>query len=93
MIRYFRAEDEVYEQARLLLDAAWRHPTQDGLTQTCIAPAAIAPHGDDGLAYLAVYGSFCEYDAVAEILPALLSSGAVEEIDREQYMSGLGWEE
>lgn len=85
-VRYFRAEEAIYEQVRATLDSAWGHPTQDGLTQTCIAPAAIAPRGNaDGLVYLAVYDSFCDYAEVASMLPELLASGAVEELTAAEY--------
>jgi hypothetical protein len=36
-----------------------------------------------------VLSEFCDYEAVAVLLPALLSSGAVEEITREQYLAAL----
>ena len=49
-MRCFRclAGDQAYEQARLVLDAAWGHPTPDGLTLTCIEPAATAPRDPQG---------------------------------------------
>jgi hypothetical protein len=38
---------------------------------------------------LAVDQSFCEFPMASEMLPQLLASGAVEEIDREAYMAAL----
>jgi hypothetical protein len=82
--RFFRTADAaLYEQVRLGLDAAWGHqpPT------TCIDPAAVAPRADDGRIVLAVNTEFTEFPAAAAILPGLLASGAVEEIDRATYMA------
>lgn len=85
--RYFRclAADEVYEQVRLSLDAAWGHVPP----MTCIDPAAVAPRDQDGRIILAVWDSFCQFAAVAEMLPQLLASGAVEEIDEAAYRASL----
>jgi hypothetical protein len=82
--RYFRSAAGVYEAIRLQLDAAWGHGPGSG-TVTCYEPAATAPHDADGRVLLAVRAEFCEYDAVAAMLPELLSSGAVEEIDEATY--------
>lgn len=80
-MRYFRAAETVYEQARLTLDAAWGHepPT------TCIEPAARAPHDAQGRIVVAVADEFCTYSTASELLPQLLASGAVQEIDRQTF--------
>ena len=91
-MRFFAASESVYEQARATLDAAWGHPTADGLTLTCIDPAAVAPRDAQGRIVLAVDDSFCAYSVAAELLPQLLASGAVEEIDRETYMAAVSAE-
>lgn len=88
-MRYFRANADVYEQARQTLDAAWGHPTADGLTVTCIRPAAIAPRDSQGRIVLAVHDEFCTFSVAAELLPQLLASGAVEEIDAATYAAAL----
>lgn len=88
-MRYFRATESVYEQARAALDAAWGHPTADGRTFTCIEPAATAPRDANGRIVLAVDNEFCQYEAAAAMLPQLLASGAVEEITAEQYHAVL----
>lgn len=82
-------DDALYEQVRLSLDAAWGHPTPDGRTITCIDPAAFAPRDTAGRILLAVRPEFCDFDAVAAILPGLLASGTVEEIDRATYMAAV----
>ena len=81
-MRYFRTSSaSVYEQARLTLDQAWGHvaPT------TCIQPAATAPRDSQGRIVLAVNDEFCEYSVAVDLLPQLLASGAVEEIDAATY--------
>ena len=76
-------DDTVYEQVRLGLDAAWGHvpPT------TCVDPAAVAPRDAHGRILLAVRPEFLAFQAVAEMLPGLLASGAVEEIDEATYLA------
>lgn len=89
-MRYFRtASDEIYEQARLTLDAAWGHPTPDGLTLTCIQPAASAPRDDQGRIVLAVHDEFCGYSVAVDLLPQLLAAGVVQEIDEADYLAAL----
>lgn len=85
-VRFFRtADDELYEQVRLTLDAAWGHPTPDGLTVTCFDPAAVAPRDTDGRLLLAVQDEFCEYTVAVDLLPQLLAAGLVDEIDEQTY--------
>lgn len=82
MNRYFRIpSDESYEALRRQLDAAFGHvpPT------TCVDPAAVAPRDTQGRILLAVRHEFVAFDAVAAILPQLLASGAVEEIEAGEY--------
>lgn len=89
-MRYFRiSPDAAYEAVRLQLDAAWGHPTPDGSTVTCVDPAAVAPRDSQGRILLAVLPEFCEYEAVAAMLPQLLSSGAVAEVDEAAYRASL----
>jgi hypothetical protein len=88
-MRFFAASESVYENARAILDAAWGHPTADGMTITCIDPAAVAPRDLQGRIVLAVNDEFCAYSVAAEVLPQLLASGAVEEIDAAAYMAAV----
>jgi len=89
-MRYFRtASDEIYEQARLTLDAAWGHPNAATKTVTCIDPAAVAPRDSQGRVVLAVPESFCEFTVAVNLLPQLLASGAVEEIDAATYQAAV----
>jgi hypothetical protein len=85
-MRCFRTtSDAIYEQARLTLDAAWGHAAPT----TCIEPAATAPRDSQGRIVLAVNDEFCEYSVAVELLPQLLASGAVSEIDRETYAAAV----
>jgi hypothetical protein len=86
--RYFRASEQVYEAARGQLDAKWGHAPGTG-TDTCYEPAATAPHDTEGRVLLAVRAEFCEYPAVASLLPSLLAGGMVEEISESEYRASL----
>lgn len=88
-MRFFRATESVYEQARAALDAAWRLPNDKG-TATCIEPAATAPRDADGLIVLAVRDAFTAYSVASTMLPQLLASGAVTEIDAATYHDVAG---
>lgn len=84
--RFFRTADAPkYDAIRLQLDAAWGNepPT------TCITPAADAPRDEAGRIVLAVDHAFCDFPAVANVLPSLLASGAVEEIDEAAYFAAV----
>lgn len=85
-MRYFRASsDEVYEQARLTLDAAWGFPDEATKTRTCFTPAAEGVRDQDGRLLLAVHDEFATYSVAVDMLPQLLASGLVEEIDVATY--------
>jgi hypothetical protein len=87
-MRCFRTADAaLYESIRLQLDAAWGHPTPDGKTLTCFDPAAVAPRDDAGRLLLAVHDEFVTWEPAATLLPQLLASGAVEEIDAAAYQA------
>jgi hypothetical protein len=78
-MRYFRAATAaVYEAIRNELDAAYGYPS--GGTVTAITPAADAPVDGAGRVYLLASQAECEYPAVAERLPGLIASGAVQEV-------------
>jgi hypothetical protein len=86
-MRYFRSSDAVLEQVRLSLDAAWGLPANGQITT--LLPAADSPHDPQGRVLLAVRNEFCEYEAVAAMLPQLLAAGVVEEISEAEYMASL----
>lgn len=80
-MKYFRAANAaVYEAVRAELDAAYGYPSEDGQTVTAITPAADAPVDNAGRVYLLASEAECQYPAVADRLPDLLTSGMVEEV-------------
>jgi hypothetical protein len=80
-MRYFRAVSAaVYEAVRADLDVAYGYPAQDGKTATAITPALEAPIDSEGRVYLLATQAECQYPAVADRLPGLLSGGMVEEV-------------
>lgn len=84
-MRFFATTSvSMYEQTRLGLDAAWGLPNDRG-TQTCINPAYVAPRDAAGRVLLAVADEWCEWEPAATILPQLLASGSVVEIDAAAY--------
>jgi len=85
-MKYFRTADvSLYESIRLQLDAAWGHPKADGSIITCFDPAAVAPRDAAGRLLLAVHDEFVTWEPAATIVPQLIASGAVEEIDASAY--------
>ena len=78
----------MYEAVRLELDTAWGHGPGTG-TLTCYTPVAEVPKNSNGTAVLALRSEFCEYPVARELLPQLLASGAVEEIDEAAYQAAV----
>lgn len=87
-MRFFRSDESTYEAVRVQLDAAWGHGPGTG-TLTCYEPAATAPRDAHGRLLLAVHDAFCDYEAVAAMLPKLLASGSVEEISEAEYLATM----
>jgi hypothetical protein len=85
MIRYFRSTPEVYEQIRSTLDAAWGYPSAETKTLTALPPATSLPADSQGRVYLAISADYCEYILPSQMLPELIASGAVAEIDEAAY--------
>lgn len=88
-MRYFRATEDTYEQIRMALDHAWGLPDQATATATCLPPAEQATKDTEGRRLVAVPEAFCAFSVAVDLLPGLLASGAVEEIDRDAYMSAV----
>jgi hypothetical protein len=84
--RFFRtSDDSVYEQARGILDSAWKHVPP----VTCIDPAAVAPRDSSGRIVLAVNQEFTQFSVAVDLLPTLIASGVVEEIDLSAYLTAI----
>lgn len=89
MMRYFCASSTTYEQVRSQLDREWGYPNADTKTQTAIPPAAELPVDSSGRVYLAIQNEYCDYVLPSQMLPGLLASGAVNEIDAAAYAAIL----
>ena len=89
MTRYFRSTDEVLSLVNAQLDAAYGYPNAETRTNTALPPAAECPHDAEGRVYLAVDGAYCDFILPSEMLPQLIDSGMVEEIDEQTYGSIL----
>jgi hypothetical protein len=85
MNRIFRSTDATLETVRAALDAAWGYPNPETKTNTSLLPASECPHDAQGRVYVIVSANYCEYQAVAEMLPTLIASGQVEELTNAQY--------
>lgn len=88
-MRYFRATADTYEQIRLALDHAWGLPDQATATATCLPPAEQASKDTQGRCLVAVPEAFCSFSVAVGLLPGLLESGDVEEVDRDAYMAAM----
>jgi hypothetical protein len=87
-MRYFRADsDDVYEQVRAMLDSAWGFPDEATKTRTCFSPATEGIRDGNGRLMLSVHDEFTTYSVAVDLLPQLLSSGLVEEIEATTYHS------
>lgn len=87
--RFFAADVQTYEYIRGVLDAAWGLPDSHG-TITCLRPAADnAPRDNTGRVLCGVSPEWCEWEPAATLLPQLLASAAVAEIDEATYMAAL----
>lgn len=88
-MRYFRSTAAIYEQVRATLDQAWGYPNAETKTLTAIPPVGELPTDQQGRVYLAISAEYCDYILPSQMLPELLASGAVEEIDAAAYAAVL----
>jgi hypothetical protein len=91
-MRYFRATEDTYEQIRITLDDAWGLPDQATATATCLPPAQQATKDTQGRCVVAVPEAFCSFTVAVDLLPDLLASGAVAEIDAATYQAAVAGE-
>jgi hypothetical protein len=84
-MRFFRSLPAVYEQLNAQLDAAYGYPNAETKTLRTLPPAEELLSDDQGRVYLAISAEYCEFNLPSEMLPQLLASGAVEEIDEAAY--------
>lgn len=88
-MRYFRSTPAVYAGICSQLDAAYGYPNAETKTERALPLAADLPADGQGRVYLAVDAAYCEYILPGEMLPQLLASGAVEEVDAATYAAVL----
>lgn len=88
-MRYFRATLAVYANICAQLDAAYGYPNAETKTERTLPLAADLPADSEGRVYLAVAQEYCDYILPGQMLPELLASGAVEEVDAAVYAALL----
>ena len=88
-MRYFRSTPAVYGSICSQLDAAYGYPNAETKTERALPLAADLPADAQGRVYLAISAEYCEYILPSEMLPQLLASGAVEEVDAATYAAVL----
>ena len=88
-MRYFRASSAVYAEISAALDAAYGYPNAETKTERTLPLADELPADLQGRVYLAVSQDYCEFVLPSQMLPQLLASGAVEEIDEATYQAAV----
>jgi hypothetical protein len=86
-MRYFRSTPAVYASICDQLDAAYGYPNAETKTERALPLAADLPTDAQGRVYLAISAEYCDYILPSEMLPQLLASGAVEEVDEAAYLA------
>lgn len=89
MLRYFRSTAVIYGNICAQLDAAYGYPNAETKTLRTLPLAGDLPTDGQGRVYLAVDAAYCDFILPGEILPDLLESGAVEEVDAATYAALL----
>lgn len=84
MTRYFSASPEAYQYVAEQLDAAYGYPNASTRTERALPLLEDSPQAN-GLVYLAIDATYCDYNLPAEMLPQLLASGQVNEISEAEY--------
>jgi hypothetical protein len=69
------------------MDAAFGRPSNGQIST--MTPSSDAPVDAAGNVMVALRSEYCDYEAVAAVLPGLLASGAVEEISEEVYWGSM----
>ena len=88
-MRYFRSTPAVYGSICSQLDAAYGYPNAETKTERALPLAADLPTDAQGRVYLAISAEYCDYILPSEMLPQLIASGAVQEIDAATYAAVL----
>jgi hypothetical protein len=88
-VRYFRSTPEVYEGICQQLDAAYGYPNSETKTARTLPPLAALHRDGIGRVYIAIESAYCDYVLPAELLPQLIASNEIEEINAEAYSAVL----
>lgn len=88
-MRYFRSTPAVYGSICSQLDAAYGYPNAETKTERALPLAADLSADAQGRVYLAISAEYCDYVLPSEMLPQLIASGAVEEVDAAAYAAVL----
>ena len=88
-MRYFRSTPAVYASICAQLDTSYGYPNAETKTERALPLASDLPADDQGRVYLAISADYCEYVLPSAMLPQLLASGAVEEIDEATYQAAV----
>lgn len=89
MIRYFRSTPEVYGNVCQQLDAAYGYPNPETKTERTLPLVDALPADGQGRVYLAISAEYCDFILPGQMLPDLIASGAVEEVDEATYSALL----
>lgn len=90
-MRYFRATPAVYASICSQLDAAYGYPNAETKTERTLPLANDLPIDGQGRVHLAIDSAYCDYILPSQLLPDLIASGAVEEIQEADYKAVLPW--
>lgn len=88
-MRYFRASAAVYAAICRQLDEAYGYPNAETKTDRALPLSSELPSDSQGRVYLSVTADYCEFVLPSQMLPQLLASGAVEEIDAATYQAAV----
>ena len=88
-MRYFRSTPDVYAAVCAQLDAAYGYPNAATKTERTLPLAESLPADSQGRVYVAISAEYCEFVLPSQMLPQLLASGAVEEIDAATYQAAV----
>jgi hypothetical protein len=88
-MRHFRSSAAVYASICVQLDAAYGYPNSETKTQRTLPLAESLPTDAQGRVYLAISAEYCDYILPSQVLPELIASGVVEEIDAATYRAAL----
>ena len=86
-MRYFRSTPDVYAAVCAQLDAAYGYPNAATKTERTLPLAESLPADSQGRVYVAISAEYCEFVLPSQMLPQLLASGAIEEIDAATYQA------